>query len=800
MNQQNSEIENIERLKKAIEIEVEHRYIDIRGRSCPFSMFILNELKVIKKKNKENPKWKRLVALFERYATDDLSARMTSIRELVNALKNPTENPIKKRPNFLKKPEDTDVMYVKGVGPRLGDLLNKLGIFTASDLLCYYPRKYLDYSTSTLIEDLEIGEEACVFGQIKNVNAYTSKRGLNILTLTVADYTGTVVASWFYGRTNPKLLQKYKAQYPKGAKVILTGKVKYDEYLGSLAFDGPQVDIIGEFDESQKESAIPGLVPVYPLTERLNIKTLRTAIKHAIELYADKMPELVPPYIKKKLNLLPKNEALKSIHFPKDKEELEKARNSLVFEELFLVQLKFAYLRQANTKMLTSQEIKPKENGLVEQFIKSLPFELTNGQKTAFDEILNDMSNNEPMGRLLQGDVGSGKTVVACMMLLVAIENGYQGALMAPTEILAEQHYKNFVNWLTPLGLSVGLFVGKHGAKIKKQMRENLLNGQMNLAIGTHALIQDGVEFQNLGAVVVDEQHRFGVKQRSLLKSKGINPELLTMSATPIPRTLALTVHGDLDLTIINEMPKGRKPVITSLLRAGQRRQAYEMIKKEVMSNNQVYVVFPLIEESETLSAKAATKEAERLQKEIFPQYRIGLVHGKLSPQEKDTVMEDFRAKKYHILVSTTVIEVGVDIPDATLIIIENSERFGLSQLHQLRGRVGRSDKQSYCILLTDSKNESTLNRLKIMENTNNGFVIAEKDLEIRGPGEFLGTRQSGIPELSLADIVKDTKILESAREEAFEFLKNEDIKAYEELFGWIKNKITKDLDIINSG
>lgn len=797
MNQQNTPIENIDRLKKAIEIEVAHRYIDIRGRSCPFSMFILNELKNIQRQNKENPKWKKLVALFSRYSTDDLSARMSSIRELVNALKNPSGQP-KSRPNFLKKPEDTDVMYVKGVGPRLGDMLNKLGIFTASDLLCYYPRKYLDYSTSTLIEDLEIGMEACVFGEIKNVHAYTSKRGLNILTITVADYTGAVTASWFYGRTNPKLLQKYKSQYPKGAKIILTGKVKYDDYQGSMAFDNPQVDIIGSVENATQN--VPGLVPVYPLTEKLNIKTLRNAIKNALELYADNMPEIIPAYIKKKHNLLSKSQALHLIHFPQTEEELEQARQSLVFEELFLVQLKFAYLRQANTKILSPQKIKPKENGLLEQFIKSLPFELTDGQKNAFNEILSDMKSEEPMGRLLQGDVGSGKTVVACLMLLAAIENGFQGALMAPTEILAEQHYKNFVNWLTPLGLSVGLFVGKHSTKTRKQMRENLLNGQMNLAIGTHALIQDGVEFQNLGAVVVDEQHRFGVKQRSLLKEKGLNPELLTMSATPIPRTLALTVHGDLDLTIINEMPKGRKPIITTLIQAGKRRQAYEMIKKEIISGNQVYVVFPLIEESETLSAKAATKEAERLQREVFPQYKIGLVHGKLSPQEKETVMEDFRAKKYDILVSTTVIEVGVDVPDATLILIENAERFGLSQLHQLRGRVGRSDKQSYCVLITDSKNNETINRLKIMEQSSNGFVIAEKDLEIRGPGEFLGTRQSGLPDLSLADIIKDTKTLEIAREEAFDFLKNEDIKAYSALFEWLKDKITKDLDIINSG
>ena len=400
------------------------------------------------------------------------------------------------------------------------------------------------------------------------------------------------------------------------------------------------------------------------------------------------------------------------------------------------------------------------------------------------------------MQRLLQGDVGSGKTVVACLAILSAIENGYQAALMAPTEILAEQHYKNFVNWLTPLGLSVGLFVGKHGAKVRREMRQNLKNGQIHLAIGTHALIQEGIEFNNLGLVVIDEQHRFGVKQRLELKNKGINPEMLTMTATPIPRTLALTVHGDLDITVIDELPKGRKPVKTALLTASERKKAYNLIKQEIISKNQVYIVFPLIEESETLSAKAATKEAKRLQEEVFPQYSIGLVHGKMPPQEKDEIMEDFRKGKYQILVSTTVIEVGVDVPNATVIIIENAERFGLSQLHQLRGRVGRSDKQSYCVLISNSKTPETLERLNIMTQTNDGFIIAEKDLQIRGPGEFMGTRQSGVADLLIADIANDTEILDQARKAAFDFISNNSLSDYPQLFKYIKNNT----EMLNAG
>jgi ATP-dependent DNA helicase RecG len=795
----NKKIENIDIIKRAIEVEVEHKYIDIRGRTCPFSQFILGELRNIQRMDKINPKWKTLINLFEGYAQDDLSSRMKAIRQLVSGLKKPFENPLVEKATFSRHPDETDVMYIKGVGPKLAGVLNKIGIYTATDLLTYYPRKYLDYSIRTKIRDLIIGEEVCIFGTIKSVNAYTSKRGLNIITILVSDGTGMVAASWFYGRTNPRLLHKYKAQYPKGANVILTGKVKYDDYLGKLAIDNAQATIVGDLNEGQTPQAA-GIVPVYALTENLNVKTLRNAIKNAIELYAGKMDDFLPNYIKTKLDLMDKTTAVSQIHSPDSQELLDEARRRLVFEELFVVQLRLAYMRKMNKITTEGNVIEIKKDGLVDKFVNSLPFELTNGQNNAFQEILNDLQSNEPMGRLLQGDVGSGKTVVACMTLLSAIENGYQTALMAPTEILAEQHYKNFVSWLTPLGLSVGLFVGKHGAKIRREMRENLLNGQTNLAIGTHALIQDDVEFQNLGAVVVDEQHRFGVKQRAVLKAKGLNPEMLTMSATPIPRTLALTVHGDLDLTVIDEMPKGRKPVQTALLRSGERKKAHNMIKQEIISGNQAYIVFPLIEESETLSAKAATKEAEKLRSEVFPQYRIGLVHGKLSPKEKDEVMEDFRNKKYDILVSTTVIEVGVDVPDATIMIIENAERFGLSQLHQLRGRVGRSDKQSYCILITESKNEETYQRLNIMTQTTNGFVIAEKDLEIRGPGEFMGTRQSGLPDLSIADIVKDTKLLELAREEAFHFIENEDIKAYPELEKCLSQKILQGIEMINSG
>ena len=534
----------------------------------------------------------------------------------------------------------------------------------------------------------------------------------------------------------------------------------------------------GEFLENQNSNLnIARIVPIYTVCEDLSIKVLRRAIFNAIQAYKDEITNVIPDFTREKLGILDKKIAVEQIHFPESQELLEQARFSLIFEELFLIQLKLVRLREQNSANHSALALKIKEKGLVHQFIDSLPFELTGAQKRAVNEILTDLNSDIPMARLLQGDVGSGKTVVATIMLLAGVENGYQGALMAPTEILAQQHYNNLQQWLAPMGISVGLFLGSQGKKVREKFRTDLRNGQMNIAVGTHALIQDDVDFYNLGAIVVDEQHRFGVKQRNVLKKKSQNPQMLTMTATPIPRTLALTVHGDLDLTIIDELPKGRKPIKTSLVTS--HRGVYDLIQREIEAGRQAYVVYPLIEESETLSAKAATIEAERLQNEVFPQFKIGLLHGKLKNDEKEQVMADFKNKKYDILVSTTVVEVGVDVPNATVMLIENAERFGLSQLHQLRGRVGRNSLQSYCILHTSTKSQETRERLNIMTQTNDGFVIAEKDLQLRGPGEFLGTRQSGLPDLIISDIVRDAKILEIARNEAIDFVKSNKIEDF---------------------
>ena len=775
-------IENLEQLKLAIDIEVKHRYIDIRGKADSFSGFICKEAKKYYNQSKKNPKWAVLLETFEHYPFASVPERRRAINLLVKIIKSEIETSKNKEPknnsDIPKDPNEVDVMYVKGVGPKVAYMLNKLGIYTANDLICYFPRKHIDYSSRTLIRDLKEGETTTVFGYITSVSIYNSQKGLSITKVQVADESGKLELTFFNAKANKFVQERMRSQFPKNAGIMLSGTVKRDNYTYKLTFDKPSYSIMtGEFLTGEKANLnLARIVPIYTVCENLNIKTLRKAIFNAIELYKDYIINIVPDEIRERLGLMDKRTAVEQIHFPETMEKLEQARFSLVFEELFLLQLKLVRLREENNKH-SALTLSVKEDGLVHKFISGLPFELTGGQKKAVNEILGDLNSDKPMARLLQGDVGSGKTVVACIMLLAGVENGYQGALMAPTEILAQQHYNNLVQWLTPLGLSVGLFLGSQGKKVREKFQQDLRNGQTNIAVGTHALIQDSIDFNNLGAIVVDEQHRFGVKQRNILKKKSNNPQMLTMTATPIPRTLAMTVHGDLDLTIIDELPKGRIPIKTSL--TSSHRGVYELIEREVNAGHQAYVVYPLIEESETLSAKAATIEAEKLQAEIFPQFKIGLLHGKLKNDEKEKVMDDFKNKKYDILVSTTVVEVGVDVPNATVIVIENAERFGLSQLHQLRGRVGRSALQSYCVLVSPSRSQETRERLNIMTQTNDGFVIAEKDLQLRGPGEFLGTRQSGLPDLILSDIVKDAKILELARSEAISLVKSGKVADY---------------------
>lgn len=776
-------VENLEKIKAAIDIEVKYRYIDIHGKTQKFSSFIKKEAQKNYKLSKKNPRWEVVIESFEHYPYASITERRKAIEHLIRVIRadiqtqNQEQQEEKERQiQRTKHPSEVDVMYIKGVGPKVAYKLNKLGIFTAQDLMMYFPKKHIDYSSRTLIRDLKEGQTTTVFGFIKSVSSFNTRNNLSVTRVVIGDESGRFELSFFNAKGNRYLLQRMKTQFPQNAGIMVSGVVKMNNYSGQLTMDKPTYSIMtGEFKEDANLNLnIARIVPIYTICEDLSIKTLRKAIFNAIELYKNDIKNIVPDFIRERLGIMNKKDAVKQIHFPETMNALEHARFSLIFEELFLIQLKLIRLRENTAKTTSAYNLQVHKDGLVQKFIAGLPFELTSGQKQAVNEILQDMNSDAPMQRLLQGDVGSGKTVVATIMLLAAVENGYQGALMAPTEILAQQHYNNLVQWLTPLGLSVGLFLGSHGKKVRQKFETDLKNGQMNIAVGTHALIQENVDFNNLGAIVVDEQHRFGVKQRNILKRKSQNPQMLTMTATPIPRTLALTVHGDLDLTVINELPKGRKPIKTIL--TGSHRQVWDLIKQEVESGKQTYIVYPLIDESETLSAKAATIEAEKLQQEIFPQFKIGLLHGKLKNDEKEEVMKDFKDGKYDILVSTTVVEVGVDVPNATVMVIENAERFGLSQLHQLRGRVGRSSLQSYCVLITSSRSQETRERLGIMTETNDGFVIAEKDLQLRGPGEFLGTRQSGLPDLIISDIVRDAKILEIARNEAIDFVKNYNI------------------------
>ena len=791
------QIENLEQIRQAIEVEQKNLYIDIRGKMTTFSGFVLKELNKLYKKSKRDPKWLVLSKEFETYPIASVPSRRKAVQRLVITLRKEIEAPKIVPVEKTDNPSEVDVVYVKGVGPKVANLLNKLGIFTAKDLMFYFPKRHIDYSSRTLIRNLKEGQDCTVIGEIKSISAYNTAKGLGIVSLSVTDGTGLVKLNFFYAKASKYLLERYKSQFIRGSNIIISGKAKIDKFSGIFTIDRPEYQVLsGDFEEKSSLN-IGRIVPVYQLVEGLNIKFLRRAIFNALEKYLGAIPEVIPDAIKERNNLLDRKTALKQIHFPENEELLERARFTIVFEEFFLLQLKLATIREENAKNIKTIPLKIKKNGLVKKFLDSLPFELTGAQDKALKEILKDIASDMPMQRLLQGDVGSGKTVVACAMLLSAVENGYQGVLMAPTEILAQQHFNNFVKWLAPLGLSAGLFIGSNRTKLRKQLETDLKNGQINIAIGTHALIQENVQFNNLGAIVIDEQHRFGVKQRSKLLSKGKNPQMLTMTATPIPRTLALTTHGDLDFSIIDEMPKNRKPIKTALIKPGQRKQLYKLIKDEVKNGHQAYVVYPLIDESETLSAKAATIEAQRLSEEVFPDLKIGLLHGKLTPAEKDEVMDDFKRGKYNILVSTTVVEVGVDVPNATVMAIENAERFGLSQLHQLRGRVGRSELQSYCVLVPQKANQVSLERLKVMEETNNGFIISEKDLQLRGPGEFLGTRQSGMLNFALADLVKDTKILELARKEAFALVESGAYENQSPLKAEMEEKFKTDLNLL---
>ena len=644
-----------------------------------------------------------------------------------------------------------EIQYVKGIGPKRAEKLNKLGIYTLKDLIYYFPRQYEDRSNVRKISQLKHDEKASIKGIIKRIDSNSPRKGMTITRMDVRDESGFIRLVFF----NQEYITRV---FKSGDSILAFGKVKIENNYKELS----SVEIEHYSNAPTSTCKIQG---IYPLTYGLTNKELSNIIKSVLSKEEFRVSEYLPKYIIDKYKLCSIDYAVRNIHAPSSKDALKVALYRLVFEEFLILQLGLFYFKSGVNE---SSGIEFEESEKLNEIIKSLPFKLTKAQSRALSEIQEDMKCNKVMNRLVQGDVGSGKTVVALLSLASAVLNGYQGALMAPTEILAAQHYESFKETLESFNIKSELLVGSLTKKQKEKVLEKVKNQEIDILIGTHALIEDKVEFKNLGIVITDEQHRFGVRQRGKLSNKGNSPDILVMTATPIPRTLALILYGDLDISIIDELPPGRQPIETIAVEYKRRREAYEnLVRDEVEKGRQVYVVCPLVDESEKIEATAAVELVEELKREFFSDLRVGLLHGKMRPSEKDAIMDDFKNKKLDILVSTTVIEVGVNVPNATLMIIENAERFGLAQLHQLRGRVGRGKHKSYCILIYNSKTEVCKERMAIMEDTTDGFKISQKDLEIRGPGEFFGTRQHGLPELKVANIFKHMKILKNAQLEA---------------------------------
>jgi ATP-dependent DNA helicase RecG len=651
------------------------------------------------------------------------------------------------------------VQYVKGVGPKRASLLQKLGVETLEDLLYFVPKRYEDRSNLRPINSLESDSYHTVFCQVVELYEERIRKNLTLLKAKVRDNTGEATAVWFNQLYLKRILKK-------GTRVYLYGSII--RKFGRVEIQNPDYEIV-DGDETIHTGRI---VPVYSLTEGLSQKILRSIVWNTLDKYLEEVREFLPREILEKYGFPEITEAIYNIHFPKDENILKRSKERLAFEEFFLLQL--AILRRRVDALKEEAPIIRVSPEIEEIFFTSLPFKLTNAQKRVIQDIKRDISTGSPMQRLLQGDVGSGKTIVAAYFLYTVASNGYQSAIMAPTEILAQQHYDRMSSLLERLSLKVELLIGSTKEKEKERIKAGLANGDINVIIGTHALIQDDIEFKNLAGVVIDEQHRFGVMQRLALKNKGSSPHFLVMSATPIPRTLALTLYGDLDVSVIDELPSGRIPITTYWASSDQRNQVYNFVRKIIKSGQQAYIVCPLIEESEKMEAESAIALAKRMQEEVFPEFKVGLLHGKMGVGEKEDVMNRFRNREIDILVSTTVIEVGVDVPNATVMVIENAERFGLSQLHQLRGRVGRGQLKSYCILVSDLSSEDAKERIKIMTKTQNGFEIADADLRLRGPGELDGTRQHGIPDFRVGNLLRDTRLLELAREEALRLLKKD--------------------------
>ncbi len=676
------------------------------------------------------------------------------------------EKPEEEQPETPSQPKydlQEPITRIKGIGPKRAQAFERLGVRTLEDMLYLFPRRHDDYSQLKPIDDLWYGEEVTVIGTVQDVSTRTARGGkMKIVEAVISDKSGALRVTWF---NQPWIAR----QLSQARQVVLSGEI--EQYLGRLTMNSPDWEPLSE--ELLHTNRI---VPVYPLTQDLSQKWLRGIMHKVVTNLSPFVTDPLPAGLKQEAELVDLPQAMWDIHFPASSAALKAAKQRLAFDEIFKLQM--GVLHQKMSWESREGRVFTVPDSWIETQLSRLPYRLTGAQDRALEQVREDLSSGVPMNRLLQGDVGSGKTVVAAMATLIVVQDGSQAAIMAPTSILAEQHYQNLSEYLTGQGSpldedEIQLLIGSTPEDDKNRIKQGLEGGRIKVIVGTHALIEDPVRFQDLQLAIIDEQHRFGVEQRGTLRDKGHNPHLMVMTATPIPRSLALTIYGDLDISVIDEMPPGRQPVETHVLYPQERERAYNMIRKQLEMGHQAFIIYPLVEESDKSDEKAAVEEHERISQAIFPDYEVGLLHGRLPPQDKETVMTAFREKDIQLLVSTTVIEVGVDIPHATIMLVEGAHRFGLAQLHQLRGRVGRGDQESYCLLIPGSKEHVENERLKAMVETNDGFELAERDLEQRGPGQFLGTRQSGYTDLAMAKLT-NVRLIEKARHYALDVFRDD--------------------------
>ena len=785
-------------LQQALSLEVERGFSNLQGRKERFHSFMQRELGTppqIPLPGDVPPRLQALAEGFAEYPSMKDAARrrqVTVVRQWLHALRQRLEPSAPMAPPRLKVAQrssgsaasksatpslDSPLGQVKGIGPKLAERLASLGMLLVRDLILHYPRDYVDYSALRRIDALVPGETATIVATVRRCHGFTSPRNpnLSIIELQLQDPTGRIkVTRFLAGKrfSNPSYLHGQTRQYPNGATVAVSGLVKSGPY--GISFQDPLIEVMESAQAPLRSSRIGRLLPVYPLTEGLTADRFRSLIERVLPSVRH-WPEPLPRVRRESRTLLSRDKALVAIHRPESSDQLQQARHRLVFDEFLLLQLGLMQRRAAlKQRSAPSLGCASDRDGLLGQFLTLLPFQFTAAQERVLAEIETDLNRQEPMARLVQGDVGSGKTVVAVAALLKAIQAGWQGAMMAPTEVLAEQHYRSLCGWMPPLHVTVELLTGSTPQKQRRRILADVASGACKILVGTHALLEDPVAFARLGLVVVDEQHRFGVRQRNRLLGKGLQPHLLTMTATPIPRTLALSLHGDLDVSQIDELPPGRTPISTAMITGSNRDEAYDLIRQEVDKGQRAYVVLPLVEESEKMDLRSAVDVHRQLADEVFPDLQVGLLHGRLASADKQAVIRAFAAGETNVLVSTTVVEVGVDVPEASVMVIDHADRFGLAQLHQLRGRVGRGAAASHCLLINDSRNPLARQRLEVLVRSTDGFEIAEMDLRLRGPGQVLGTRQSGLPDLALASLADDGSVLEEAREEAADILRED--------------------------